>query len=588
MKVVFYEDYDFEDVIKSYLLKYTNKKRIFVLDEYYIDFTKIFFEENRIKYCDPNEVSSNLFECTTFLRFIKSTIFFCERGFSIEYFFEIINFLQGEKVQEYCEFFEKNLIDWEFTIDEILGFDNLSDEIELLFQEIISWKKKFSKFYCMVGKRTFRHFFSIHAFFLNELLRIFDCELDFICNVENLNSWASDSELKISVNTYFEYAKSESDIRKGHDLKYSVLILNYKNLIENKSLLNEENTKIFYCISSDDVLKSFLESTIIEQVGSHKKELLAILPLSLKDQIDDNYMRDLLKSRGIRLCSFNNPFKKEENYKLYPTQKSYDEDDSEEALIELYREFANEELIKKEIIKLNSFSVSNLMNNELKFFEKDVLDIGLYKKNNADYLIAGYFDSILEKVIKQFFAECCNEERIIPILLEILKKTYHDFYINFIFEKMEIILLNFLDCYRKLNDFAREKNYKIEFMKKINYDLRLAVRKRNKYLGEKKINTSCSVFCFLCKEGEIILYDVFSKSIDSTGFRNFKKPNIVLAGSYFLRKFPGVKLSLKYFNLDVEKNDLKEKSVRGVNDLIVKIEENVFKKINSILNAEGN
>ena len=93
MKIVFYEECDFFDALKSYLLKYQEKKKIIVLDDYYINFAKVSLECENFEFCDPNEVSINLFEDIRFLRFIKSTIFFCEYEFSIQYFFLFVTYL---------------------------------------------------------------------------------------------------------------------------------------------------------------------------------------------------------------------------------------------------------------------------------------------------------------------------------------------------------------------------------------------------------------------------------------------------------------------------------------------------------------
>ena len=660
MKIVFYEEYDFLDALKSYLLKYQDKKRIIVLDDYYINFAKVSLGCENFEFCDPNEVSTNLFEDMRFLCFSKSTIFFCEYEFSIQYFFEILSFLDGEKVQLFYDFFDKNLIDFEFKIDEILKFNYLDEDIKSLFQSIVLWKTKFAKFYVMAEKRTFKRFFSIHIHFLNELLKIFDCKLDFSCEIGNLNFLMANCDEKIGVSVYFEYLNGEENINKinsANDIDnsgfpslgqaspgnervasnattyellgkerpqrmtsntsgnekapyagfvestfsgmtscfyYKTIILTYQNFNSNKALLNEDSINIFYFINSEDVFKKFLESNFIEEAGSYKAELFVIVQQSLRNQIEDEYMVDFLKSFDIRLCSFNNPFIDKDNSKSH-SQKLYDDADNEEVLIKLYKKFVKEELINKDVIKLNSFSTSNLINNEVKFLERDVFEINVGKKNNPDYLLSGYFDFILEKIIKQFFKEDCNEDRIIFILREVLDRSYHNFYFGFLFEKMKPIVLNFVSCYKQLISLAEEKKYKIEFLQRIKYDLRLAVNDRNVYLGEKDLIIDCSVFCILKSDKEIILYDVFSKNVDSTSFRSFKKPNIVLAGSYFLRKFPDIKISLKYFNLDFGNSDqdeesekkllkeLKEKSVRGVNELILKMEEEIFKKLNGYL-----
>ncbi len=631
MKIVFYEECDFFDALKSYLLKYQEKKKIIVLDDYYINFAKVSLECENFEFCDPNEVSINLFEDIRFLRFIKSTIFFCEYEFSIQYFFEILSFLNGAKVHLFYDFFDKNLIDFEFKIDEILKFNYLDEDKKSLFQNIVLWKIKFSTFYVMAEKRVFKHFFSIHIHFLNELLKIFDCKLDFSCEIGSLNFLMANCDEEIGSSVYFEYLRGEENINcycKNKIQNSKTIILKYQNFNTNKALLNEDSINIFYFINSEDIFQKFLESNFIEEGGSYKAELFVIVPQSLRNQIQDEYMVGFLKSVDIRLCSFHNPFIEKDDSKSH-SQKLYD-DDNEDALIKLYKKFAKEELINRDVIKLNSFSTSNLINNEVNFLEKDVFKINFGKKFNVDYLLSGYFDFILEKIIKQFLKEDSKSERIIFILREVLNKSYHNFYFSFLFEKMKPVVLNFVRCYKQLINFAEEKKYTINFLQRIKYDLRFAVNDRNVYLYEKDLTIDCSVFCILKSDKEIILYDMFSKNVDSSSFRSFKKPNIVLAGSYFLRKFPDIKIILKYFNLDCDddfsgfssqtkicsdstesspmitkqdelcennrkalkdkmkiglqsNNKLKEKTVRGVNELILKVEREIFTRLNEYL-----
>jgi hypothetical protein len=539
MKIIFFEDQDLFDLAES-IYKSRNNVLIWCGSKENLDLMKLFCYENQISFCDPRQTNSHLFDDDFLLRFFKSTIYFIEHEFLIQHFIEILSFFHDRPiVLTFVDFFDKRAISLNEKVDHLLGFDfSDQDEFDLIIK-VVAWCKKFRKFSRLDYTRSLNHFFFLHARLLKDLLRIFLVDLPEI----NLVEWVKDFDFQISIQTYFEYLLSQDCVRT-FETKADLILLTTQEI---DFSFFQQNISILFHISDENELDNLLESFFIQEAAScEKPKVMLCLPLELKSHILHSHVSYFFQEHSASFHSFKK------------THKKINIDES-------YKKLANQKLTNKDVIELNSFSVFRLLHKEGDFVLYDLF--GARKnKNDLKVINSGYFDSILDQFIKNFEITDRHESDIEQVLSSLIKNKYHLQYFDYLFNYLYPIVSRYRVARKDLELFAKKNSMNFEIYKSICFELKL--RSGDFF---KRIKIKCVAKCVIWNEKEVFLYDFFSKNIDSSSFRQFKKPSIILAGSYFSRKFPGIKISFNTFNLENDE-EFRSRKVKNVDFLIREME----------------
>ena len=206
MKVVFYKNYELFSILFSYTAKYSETLNLIILENEELDLISSFLEFSKIKFSDSRQSSEFILDAKL-LRILHSIMYFCENGFSIKYFFEIISLVNSNLSLEFLKFFEKNIIDTDLNISEILGFKNLEIFHQNLFFKLVDWCKNLELFFNLQEKKTFAELFETTIDLINKLLFIFTDNIfsEFIS--EQLLNRTFNFEFEIMVGVYFEFLK---------------------------------------------------------------------------------------------------------------------------------------------------------------------------------------------------------------------------------------------------------------------------------------------------------------------------------------------------------------------------------------------